>query len=31
MAEHGLGGSFELRSLGGDGGTRAEVVFPAAP
>jgi two-component sensor histidine kinase len=28
MAEHGLGGSFELHSLGG-GGTRAEVVFPA--
>ena len=28
MAEHGLGGRFELRSLGG-GGTRAEVVFPA--
>jgi two-component sensor histidine kinase len=28
MAEHGLGGRFELRSLDG-GGTRAEVVFPA--
>jgi two-component sensor histidine kinase len=28
MAEHGLGGRFELRSVGG-GGTRAEVVFPA--
>jgi two-component sensor histidine kinase len=28
MAEHGLGGRFELHSLGG-GGTRAEVVFPA--
>ena len=28
MAEHGLGGRFELRSLGG-GGTRAEVMFPA--
>lgn len=28
MAEHGLGGRFELRSLGGTG-TRAEVVFPS--
>jgi two-component sensor histidine kinase len=28
MAEHGLGGRFELRSVG-SGGTRAEVVFPA--
>jgi two-component sensor histidine kinase len=27
MAEHGLGGHFELRALGA-GGTRAEVVFP---
>ena len=27
MAEHGLGGRFELHPLGG-GGTRAEVVFP---
>jgi two-component sensor histidine kinase len=27
MAAHGLGGHFELRPLG-DGGTRAEVVFP---
>jgi two-component sensor histidine kinase len=27
MAEHGLGGHFELRQLD-DGGTRAEVVFP---
>jgi two-component sensor histidine kinase len=30
MAEHGLAGSFELRSLRG-GGTRAEVVFPTVP